>query len=206
MTAPPSAPAVSFLAVPDRLRRHGAPRVWSIDAEAGVLRVAPEAATDFWQKTHYGFEADNGHFLHLEMAGDLVLSTRVRFQPVHQYDQAGLMIRVSAACWLKTSVEHEPGEPGRLGVVVTNQGYSDWSTQSFPASGREVWLRVRREGTDYLVDASRDGRAWEQVRMARLLEDREGAPVAAGAYACSPKGAGFVAEFTHLTIAPGRAR
>jgi hypothetical protein len=90
--------------------------------------------------------------------------------------------------------------------VVTNHGYSDWSTQSFPASGREVWLRVRREGTDYLVDASRDGRAWEQIRMARLLEDREGAAVAAGAYACSPKGAGFVAEFTHLTITPGRAR
>jgi regulation of enolase protein 1 (concanavalin A-like superfamily) len=206
MTAPLSAPAVSFLAIPDRLRRHGAPRVWSIDAEAGVLRVSPEAATDCWQKTHYGFETDNGHFLHLEMSGDLVLSTRVRFQPVHQYDQAGLMIRVSAACWLKTSVEHEPGEPGRLGVVVTNHGYSDWSTRSLPASGPEVWLRVRREGTDYLVEVSRDGRAWEQIRMARLLGDREGAPVAAGAYACSPKGAGFVAEFTHLTIAPGCTR
>ena len=67
----------------------------------------------------------------------------------------------------------------------------------------DVWLRVRREGDDCVVDSSRDGRGWEQIRLAHLHEGR-GAPVACGPYACSPKGAGFVAEFRSLTIDRGR--
>ena len=53
------------------------------------------------------------------------------------------------------------------------------------------------------MDASRDGRAWTQIRMAHLHEGR-GLPVACGVYACSPKGAGFVAELSEFTIVAGR--
>jgi hypothetical protein len=114
------------------------------------------------------------------------------------------MVRLSPACWLKTSVEYEPDAPSRLGVVVTNGGYSDWSTQEFPAGRGETWLRIRREGTDYIVDASPDGERWQQLRMAHLHEDRADAPVAAGLYACSPKAAGFAAEFSVLRVEPAR--
>src|SRR5438552_14345787 len=100
------------------LRWHREPPRWTVRLAERCLRVEPAAATDFWQKTHYGFEADNGHFVFAEVTGDFVLSTRVRFQPVHQYDQAGLMVRVSAACWLKTSVEYELTGASRLGAVV----------------------------------------------------------------------------------------
>lgn len=184
------------------LRWHCEPRRWSL-VEA-CLRIEPEAGTDFWQRTHYGFEADNGHALLAPLTGDVVVSTHVRFRPAHQYDQAGLMVRISPACWLKTSVEHEPGRAGRLGAVVTNAGYSDWSTQPFTSS--EVWLRVRREGQDYVVDASANGRTWEQIRLARLHDDRPGLEVSAGLYACSPKGAGFVAEFSYLDGVRGRVK
>ena len=186
------------------LRWHCEPARWSRLPADGTLVIEPDGGTDFWRRTHYGFEVDNGHFLFAEVAGDFVLSTHVRFRPVHQYDQAGLMVRVSGECWLKTSVEYEPGGPSRLGAVVTNHACSDWSTQAFPAEARDVWLRVRREGQDYVVDASRAGRDWEQIRMARLQEDRPGLAVSAGLYACSPKGAGFVAEFTDLRIDRGR--
>ncbi|MGE0760546.1 MAG: DUF1349 domain-containing protein, partial [Pirellulaceae bacterium] len=71
------------------------PTRWSVDAIRSCLRVEPDAGTDFWQRTHYGFEADNGHFLFTQVAGDFVLTTQVRFHPIHQYDQAGLMVRVS---------------------------------------------------------------------------------------------------------------
>lgn len=179
-----------------------APSRWSLLDGATVLRVEPDANTDYWQRTHYGFVADNGHFAYADVAGDLVMTTRVRFHPVHQYDQAGLMVRLSSACWLKTSVEYEPGGPGRLGAVVTNHAYSDWSTQPF--AGDEVWLRVCREGPDYIVESSLDGRHWEQLRMAHLIEDDGQRPVACGLYACSPKGAGFAAEFSQLHIQPGR--
>lgn len=186
------------------LKWHCEPARWSVRAADRCLRIEPDAGTDFWRTTHYGFDADNGAFLFADVAEDFVLATHVRFRPGHQYDQAGLMVRVSPSCWLKTSVEHEPHGPSRLGAVVTNQAYSDWSTQTFPATADEVWLRVRREGQDYIVDASRHGQDWEQIRMAHLHEDRPGAAVAAGLYACSPKGAGFVADFTHLTIDRGR--
>jgi regulation of enolase protein 1 (concanavalin A-like superfamily) len=178
------------------------PARWALVADDQRLRLEPEAGTDFWQKTHYGFRADNGHFLYADVAGDVVMTTHVRMQPAHQYDQAGLMVRLSATCWLKASVEHEPGRAGRLGAVFTNQGYSDWSTQPF--TGQDFWLRVRREGGDYIVDASPDGAAWEQVRLAHLHEDDAQRQVACGLYACSPKGAGFAAEFSQLRIEAGR--
>lgn len=183
-----------------RLRWYCEPARWSVEPIRRCLRVEPNGGTDFWQKTHYGFEADNGHLFFAEVAGDFILTTQVCFQPVHQYDQAGLMVRLSPSCWLKTAVEHEPDGPSRLGAVATNQGYSDWSTQDFPASGNVVELRIHRKGSDYLVEAAAANHDWKQIRLAHLHEDRDGAPVAAGLYACSPKGAGFVAEFSCLCI------
>ena len=178
------------------------------ELETSRLVVASAAGTDFWQRTHYGFRADNGHFLFAAWAGDFVLTTTVRFCPVHQYDQAGLMVRLSPACWLKTSVEFEPDRPSRLGAVVTNHGWSDWSTQDVPHGLDAIALRVRREGADYIVEhaaADRGGPPdWSQMRIAHLAEDEGSGPVRCGLYACSPKGAGFVAEFEHLSIRSGR--
>jgi regulation of enolase protein 1 (concanavalin A-like superfamily) len=167
------------------------------------LRVETDGGTDFWQKTHYGFAADNGHFLFADVTDDFIVSTQVSFQGVHQYDQAGLMVRVSSSCWLKTSVEYEPEGPSRLGAVVTNAGYSDWSTQDFPSEAGQIWLRIRRKGSDYLVESSKDGVVWSQLRLARLHEDQGGA-VACGLYACGPKGGGFAPEFGFLSIESGR--
>lgn len=182
-----------------RLHWHCEPARWRIDPAARVLLMEPEANTDFWQRTHYGFSADNGHFLYCAVTGDFVLTTHVRFRPVHQYDQAGLMVRLSPACWLKTSVEFEPDGPSRLGAVVTNFAYSDWSTQDVAPDLGEIWLRVRREADDYTVEASQNGRLWSQLRVAHLHEG-QGKEVTCGLYACSPRGAGFTAGFTSLAI------
>jgi regulation of enolase protein 1 (concanavalin A-like superfamily) len=174
-----------------------------VDVSRHCLRIEPNGGTDFWQRTHYGLEADNGHSLFAEVPGDFVLATQVRFHPVHPYDQAGLMVRVSPSCWLKAAVEYESTGPSRLGAVVTNYAYSDWSIQGFESGPGEVWLRVRREGDDYLLDSSQDGRLWVQIRLTHLHQGR-GQAVVCGLYAYSPKGAGFVVEFNHLTIDSGR--
>ena len=200
-------------ALPASLRWHCEPRRWSLDPARRVLRIEPDAPTDFWQRTHYGFRVDNGHFLGLEVAGDFALTARVRFRPAHQYDQAGVMVRLSPDCWLKSSVEFEPHGPSRLGAVVTNFGYSDWSTQDFhpgrstktsddadeTSVAGQIWLRLRREADDYLVHASPDGNSWSQLRVAHLHQAR-GLPVACGLYACSPKRTGFSAEFDSFTV------
>jgi regulation of enolase protein 1 (concanavalin A-like superfamily) len=110
------------------------------------------------------------------------------------------MVRIAPDCWIKTSVEYETDTPWQLGAVVTNHGYSDWSTQAFPAGRNDAWFRIKREGTDYTVLWSEDGAAWQQLRVTHLHADAAGAPVACGIYACSPKGAGYMAEFTTLTL------
>src|SRR5438132_1247679 len=53
------------------LRWHREPPRWTVRLAERCLRVEPAAATDFWQKTHYGFEADNGHFLFAEVSAGL---------------------------------------------------------------------------------------------------------------------------------------
>lgn len=188
-------------ALDPRLAWHAPPP--RAETGTGGLVLATAAGTDFWQGTHYGFRVDNGHALLAEAPGDFVLSTRVRTRPLHQYDQAGLMVRLSPDCWLKTSVEFEPGEPSRLGAVVTNHGWSDWSTQDLdPDLGRDLAFRITRNGADYLVEAAVAGGRWSQLRLARLHDD---GPVRAGLYACSPKDAGFEASFARLTINAGPA-
>ena len=177
------------------------PREWRI--ERGSLVIKPEK-TDFWQKTHYGFEYDNGHCLLHRSRGDFVLSTRVRFFPRHQYDQAGLMIRVSKDFWLKTSVEYEDEALSRLGVVVTNFGYSDWSTQDFDPGNNEIELRVSKKGMDYLVEFKSGNAAWSQMRIAHL--HRVDDVIQSGIYACSPVDVGYIAEFDFLEIAASSHR
>jgi len=172
------------------------PEQWKL--EDGNLIVRTDAPTDFWQRTHYGFRNDNGHFLFLSLTGDFSLVVGAKFSPVNQYDQAGVMVRVSPSCWLKSSVEFEGSDPARLGVVVTNSGYSDWSTQNVPVETKNLRVRVDRKGPDYSVYAWQNG--WVQLRLARLLEDDGKFPVMVGPYCCSPKGSGYRVVFEEIAL------
>ena len=185
-----------------RLEWFNPPKRWWLDARGPGLVIEPDGQTDFWQRTHYGFSADNGHFLGLELQGDFVLSTEVRFQPAHQYDQAGLMIRGDANCWIKTSVEHETEGRPQLGTVVTNNGYSDWSLQDSPVPEGALRLRITKNGADVLVQFSPAGEdPWQLMRVARLHWP-DTVSLHAGLYACSPKAAGFRTEFAFLRVEP----
>ncbi len=180
------------------------PPRWEREAASGCLRIWPAGLTDVWQRTDYGFEADNGHALLLEVNGDVLLNARVTAHPCHRYDQAGLRLRLSPACWIKTSVEFEPDGPNRLGAVVTNTQASDWSTQPLAREITTVWFRLRREGRDVIADSDLDGEHWEQLGMARRQELEETGPVKIGLFACSPTAAGFLAGFDQCECHPGR--
>jgi regulation of enolase protein 1 (concanavalin A-like superfamily) len=181
------------------------PTRWTLASDAPGLFLHPDPETDFWQRTHYGFQADNGHALLARVEGDFRVETRVRFHGLHQYDQAGLLLRFSPDCWLKTSVEFEPGAPNRLGAVVTRHGYSDWSTQDIAPEHMDFAFRLTRTGADFLVEASVAGASFSQIRLAHLeAASATGGgsfpPVSVGLYACSPKAAGFEAHFAYLKI------
>ena len=184
--------------IDSRLQWFNPPPAWQV--ENGQLVVKTAAKSDFWQRTHYGFRANNGHFLNVELTGDFVLTTHVHFFPKNQYDQAGLMLYLSPDCWLKTSVEFEPDEPNKLGVVVTNFGFSDWSTQNFENPKNEVLLRIRRTGSDAIVEFTLDeNRAeWHQLRITHLHEEKS--TVKTGIYACSPIDVGYTAKFDFIEI------
>ena len=164
------------------------------------LTIETAANTDLWQRTHYGFRAENAHALLATVTSDFRLETEVVFEPAHQYDQAGLLVWISNECWLKTSIEFEPGEPSRLGSVVTNAAWSDWATQDIPGNVRHARYRVVRRSGDYTVQAALKDGTFSQLRLARLHEDDGSRPIRAGIYACSPKAAGFQASFRFLSI------
>jgi len=162
------------------------------------LEIFTDEKTDFWQRTHYGFRRDDGHCLLTTVPGDFSVKTHVEFRPQARYDQCGLIVRVDEENWIKTSTEYEDEQVSRLGSVVTNLGYSDWATQDVPSAHREMWYRISRRGSDFLIESSFDGREWLQMRIAHLHRAPE--QLAVGVYACSPIGKAFRCRFSTLEI------
>ncbi|TXR60461.1 DUF1349 domain-containing protein [Bacillus sp. AY18-3] len=164
--------------------------------------VRSKAETDFWLKTHYGFEVMNGHVFYNEMMTDFQAEVQLCMDPNSKYDQVGLFVMISEKCWLKTSLEYIPDGPSHLGAVVTNNGYSDWSTQDFPTelATQQLHFRIVRKRGDYIIYV-KNSCQWEQIRIAHLMEDIGNAPVKIGFYTCSPsKNNGFETEFLDFTI------
>lgn len=165
------------------------------------LLVKPAAKTDMWQRTFYGFQVNNAPQLATAVTGDFVAITRSSLSPVHKYDQAGLLCYFDEHTWLKTSCEYIPGGPSKLGAVVTNAGFSDWSTQ--PASGASLSFefRIGRLGDAYMVHVrASEQDPWFLVRLAHLGADAASVPCYVGLYACCPLGEGGSAVFDRLEI------
>ena len=71
----------------------------------------------------------------------------------------------------KTSLEYIPEGPSHLGAVVTNNGYSDWSTQDYPTEALSTTsFRIIRKRGDYTIYVKKSHQ-WEQIRIAHLMED-----------------------------------
>jgi regulation of enolase protein 1 (concanavalin A-like superfamily) len=168
-----------------------------LEADGDDLYVEVDGDTNYWQRTRHGRRDDNGHFLWLTVSDNFEMSVAVSTDPNTQYDQAGLMVRTSEACWMKTSAEFERPGRSRLGAVVTNHGWSDWSTQDVAHGDHR--LRVRRAGGDVVVHAAVGSNPWSQLRVAHLTDVVE--DVRVGVYACSPRGPGFTVHFRSFYIA-----
>lgn len=175
------------------------PNNWFIDQESSQLVLNTDQDTDYWQKTHYGFAADNGHFLYTKTNKNFRMTAKVKAWPKSKYDQAGLMIRFSEDVWVKTSLEYIPDGLSKLGAVVTNRGFSDWSTQNVEWKEAELYYRLSKIAQNVYIDFSWDGEAWNQIRIAHL-DIPEHTTLLAGVYACSPQGKDQEVRFDYLTI------
>jgi regulation of enolase protein 1 (concanavalin A-like superfamily) len=157
------------------------------------ITLTTEPGTDSWQRTYYGFQNNNAH-AHLW----------------NSFDQAGVLVWVDQFNWIKVSLEYEDESLSRLGAVVTNNGYSDWSTRNCEARGF-IQYRVSQRGPDFLLEAN-EGGDWEQLRVCHLAVLGEttadmgtlnathlpAVPVSVGVYACSPGESSVEVEFDNI--------
>ncbi|HHY54967.1 MAG TPA: DUF1349 domain-containing protein [Chloroflexi bacterium] len=160
------------------------------------IHVTVGAGTDFWRKTHYGFIRDNGHFYYAAVTGDFTAAVKVRGAYRELYDQAGLMVRVDDAHWIKTGIEFVQGVQ-YVSAVVTND-FSDWSVAPLP-NPPAIWLRLVRKAGAAEIFYSLDGVDYTLLRIAYLLP----APQAmVGVMCAAPDGQGFEVVFEHFTVQP----
>lgn len=172
---------------------HCEPPAWR--DEDGVITVTTAHGSDFWRKTHYGFVRDNGHFYFDRIAGGFVVEAKITGDYAALYDQAGLMVRLDEANWIKTGIELVDGAQ-QVSAVVTRDT-SDWSVMPAPGNPTALWLRLTRQGDTIEIHTSFDGQIYTLLRLAYFPP---GDVARVGIMACSPEGPGFTARFEAFSI------
>jgi uncharacterized protein len=162
------------------------------------IKIVTEPNTDYWQRTYYGFRNDNAPTFVKELAGDFTFSVRTDFNSKKQFDQCGIILYQNSDNWIKASIEYENDTIARLGSVVTNLGYSDWSTTDISPEIKTMWYRLSRKGQDFFIETSQDGNHFNQLRVLHMHEPIEKAQI--GIYACSPNKSSFTALFSDFKL------
>ncbi len=159
------------------------------------LTVTSGPKTDFWRKTHYGFIRDNGHFYAETVEGNFVAEINVRGRYQDLYDQAGLMLRIDEANWLKCGIEYVNAVQN-VSCVVTRD-YSDWSVVPLAVPPSTLRLRLTRQGTSLEVHYALDAGDYALLRVTYLPM---GATIQVGPMCASPDGNGFQVEFEGFSV------
>ena len=169
------------------------PAVWRLDG--GALTVTTDRSTDFWRETHYGFTHDTGHFFARETAGDFTAEIRIQAQYRELYDQAGLMVRLSSAEWLKAGIELSDGKPMASSVVTI--GKSDWATAAHHGDATDFRMRVTVKAGVLRLQLSSDGKVWPLMRLCPFPNAES---YRVGPMCCTPERAGLTVVFSEFRL------
>lgn len=163
------------------------------------IEITTKPFTDLWQQTYYHFRNDNAPVLQMETTDDFFsFIVKTSFESKHRFDQCGIVMYLDSENWLKASIEYENDQYQHLGSVVTNNGYSDWSTTEISVDIKSMWYRFSRRKDDYRIECSEDGIVFKQMRICHM---RKGSGmIRFGIYACSPEDSSFKTTFTNLEI------
>jgi hypothetical protein len=164
------------------------PPVWKVEGD--TIHITSGSKTDLWRQTHYGFIRDDGHLFYQKIKGDFIVEVKVRGEYQELYDQAGIMVRLDEANWLKCGIEFFEGVQ-QVSAVVTRD-YSDWSVVPLPNNPASLWVRVTRRVTAVEVQYSLDGEQYTMLRLAYLTPVET---VSVGVMCASPEGNGFPMTF-----------
>ncbi|MBQ7876484.1 MAG: DUF1349 domain-containing protein [Clostridia bacterium] len=163
------------------------------------IEIITEPFTDLWQRTYYHFRNDNAPVL--QMTTDekyFSFVVRTEFDTKVRYDQSGIVMYLDSENWLKAAMEYENDEIQRLGSVVTNNGYSDWSSVDVDASVKSIWFRFSRRENDFCIENSTDGKNFKQMRICHMFNIKD--TIQFGIYACSAEDSSFKALFTDMEV------
>lgn len=173
------------------------PKSYSITEDKIEIVTLPY--TDLWQRTYYHFRNDNAPVLQISTDRKYFsFIVKTEFESKHRFDQCGIVMYLDSENWLKGSIEYENEEFQHLGSVVTNNGYSDWSTTAIDSTIKSMWYRFSRREDDYCIECSTDGVHYNQMRICHMWNGA--GTIRFGIYACSPKDSSFKAIFTHMEI------
>lgn len=161
------------------------------------LWIEPEGKTDLWQKTFYDYAHDSAHFLYYRTDRNFAMETECLYKPAHLYDQGGLAVRINSQNWIKTGVEYNPDEAPKLVTVVTNNGYSDASSQVLGNNILRVKFRITRTDQDFVIEANFNGE-WQTIRLTHLHIQAE--ETVCGLFAASPQEEGFRIGFRNFKL------
>jgi len=170
------------------------PEKWNFSN--GILTVEVTPRSDYWQKTHYSFIADNGPFYYIEKEGDFEVSVKITGDYRTTYDQMGLLIRLNEKHWIKTGIEYVNGIYN-FSAVVTHD-FSNWNIIPLNGRPKSLWLKTVRKIDAVEIFYSLDGLKWQMSNIAYFPPQ---VPVMAGMMSASPEGTGFKAVFEHFKIA-----
>ena len=163
------------------------------------VEMITEPFTDLWQRTYYHFRNDNAPVLQMttdEKYFSFVVKTD--FDTKVRYDQSGIVMYLDSENWLKAAVEYENDQIQRLGSVVTNNGYSDWSSVDVDASIKSIWFRLSRREDDFCIENSMDGIKFKQMRICHMFHAKD--TIQFGIYACSAENSSVKATFTDMEV------
>ena len=189
----------------------------TLESGGSAITITPTPNLDYWARTFYSpvlIKNDAQTLLTpVDADAEATISTSFTLAPRAQFDQAGIMVLVDENTWVKAGIEFTDGVP-RLSCVVTNDGFSDWSTQHWPAwdaEARTTSIRIRvskllpgkTQGPTLVFEAAstEPGAQWTQIRIASLRSS--GKPWRMGVFAISPiEAKGCYARFHELLIGP----
>jgi regulation of enolase protein 1 (concanavalin A-like superfamily) len=163
------------------------------------ITIVTEPWTDLWQRTYYGFQHDNAPVLQIKSEEKyFTFSVKTEFHNKGLFEQCGIAVYLDSDNWAKASCEYENVMTSKLGSVVTNNGYSDWATTDIPSGIHQLYYRLSRRESDFLVETSEDGIDYKQMRIFHLIKGA--GEVSFGVYACSPLDSSFKARFSEMRL------
>lgn len=183
------------------------PKLWSMNQT--TINVHTDKDTDFWRRTHYGFERDSGHFFYRSLPGDQSFTATVNVRGRYNtlYDQGGLMLRTDERNWIKCGVEYVDGQQF-ASVVVTVNGWSDWSVVRINAPDILKLSMKREKEAVHIEFAEGDVGELKMMRLAYFpLTDRSKV-IMVGIMTASPSNItqGFDISFEDLNISVDQIR